>query len=180
MKYSEFIQELIKIAKEVKEADREGEKLGLTTDEVAFYNALETNDSAVAVLGDDTLKEIAREIADKIRANATIDWNIRESARAKMMVIVKRTLTKYGYPPDKQAFLFLNFFEAFTGCVFIRVTVTDSLTNSSNHSILKIYYLEKYHFLFTEWRITFVCFNKDNLFSLSKSRSKFLIGNPFL
>ena len=100
---AEIIQELIKIAKEVKEADREGEKLGLTTDEVAFYNALETNDSAVAVLGDDTLKEIAREIADKVRANATIDWNIRESARAKMMVIVKRTLTKYGYPPDKQA-----------------------------------------------------------------------------
>ena len=100
---AEIIQELIKIAKEVKEADREGERLGLTTDEVAFYNALETNDSAVAVLGDDTLKEIAREIADKVRANATIDWSIRESARAKMMVIVKRTLTKYGYPPDKQA-----------------------------------------------------------------------------
>ena len=77
-------------------------KLSKKDDEVAFYNALEVNDSAVKVLGDDTLKEIAREIADKVRANATIDWTIRESARAKLMVLVKRTLTKYGYPPDKQ------------------------------------------------------------------------------
>jgi type I restriction enzyme R subunit len=99
---TEIIQELINIAKDVKEADKEGEKLGLTNDEVAFYNALEINDSAVQVLGDETLKEIAREIADKVRANATIDWTIRESARAKLMVLVKRTLTKHGYPPDKQ------------------------------------------------------------------------------
>ncbi|HOX83142.1 MAG TPA: type I restriction endonuclease subunit R [Chryseolinea sp.] len=100
---AEIIQELINIAKEIKEADKEGERLGLTKDEVAFYNALEVNDSAVQVLGDDQLKEIAREITDKVRANATIDWTIRESARAKLMVIVKRTLTKWGYPPDKQA-----------------------------------------------------------------------------
>ncbi len=100
---AEIIQELINIAKEIKEADKEGERLGLTKDEVAFYNALEVNDSAVMVLGDDQLKEIAREITDKVRANATIDWTIRESARAKLMVIVKRTLTKWGYPPDKQA-----------------------------------------------------------------------------
>ena len=100
---AEIIQELINIAKEIKEADKEGERLGLTKDEVAFYNALEVNDSAVQVLGDEQLKEIAREITDKIRANATIDWTIRESARAKLMVIVKRTLTKWGYPPDKQA-----------------------------------------------------------------------------
>ncbi len=100
---AEIIQELINIAKDIKEADKEGEKLGLTTDEVAFYDALEVNDSAVKVLGDATLREIAKEIADKIRANTTIDWSIRESARARMMVIVKRTLTKYGYPPDKQA-----------------------------------------------------------------------------
>jgi type I restriction enzyme R subunit len=68
------------------------------------YNspALEANDSAVQVLGDETLKEIAREIADKVKKNATINWTIRESARAKLMVIVKRALTKYGYPPDKQ------------------------------------------------------------------------------
>lgn len=100
---AEIIQELINIAKEIKEADKEGERLGLTKDEVAFYNALEVNDSAVMVLGDNQLKEIAREITDKVRANATIDWTIRESARARLMVIVKRTLTKWGYPPDKQA-----------------------------------------------------------------------------
>ena len=100
---AEIIQELINIAKEIKDADKEGERLGLTRDEVAFYNALEVNDSAVKVLGDAQLKEIAREITDKVRANATIDWAIRESARAKLMVIVRRTLNKWGYPPDKQA-----------------------------------------------------------------------------
>ncbi len=99
---AEVIQELIKIAKEIREVDKEGERLGLSADEVAFYNALEVNDSAVQVLGDETLKVIAREIAEKVRANATIDWTIRESARARLMVIVKRTLNKYGYPPDKQ------------------------------------------------------------------------------
>ena len=76
--------------------------MGLTTDEVAFYNALEVNDSAVQVLGDETLRDIAREITEKVKANTTIDWTIRESARARLMVIVKRTLNKYGYPPDKQ------------------------------------------------------------------------------
>jgi len=100
---AEIIQELINIAKDLREADKQGEKLGLTRDEVAFYNALEVNDSAVQVLGDAQLIVIAREIADKVRKNATIDWTIRESARAKLMVLVKRTLTKYGYPPDKQA-----------------------------------------------------------------------------
>jgi len=99
---AEIIQELINIAKQIKEADKEGEKLGLNNDEVAFYNALEVNDSAVQVLGDEQLKQIAREIAEKVRANATIDWTIRESARAKLMVLVRRTLNKYGYPPDKQ------------------------------------------------------------------------------
>jgi type I restriction enzyme, R subunit len=99
---AEIIEELIRIAREVKEADKQGEKLGLTQDEVAFYNALEVNDSAVQVLGDETLREIAREIADKVKKNATIDWTIRESARAKLMVLVRRTLNKYGYPPDKQ------------------------------------------------------------------------------
>jgi type I restriction enzyme R subunit len=100
---AEIIQELINLAKEIKEADKEGERLGLTEDEVAFYNALEINDSAVKVLGDDQLRDLAREIADKVKANSTIDWTIRESARAKLMVMVRRTLTKWGYPPDKQA-----------------------------------------------------------------------------
>lgn len=99
---AEIIQELINIAKEIKASDKEGERLGLTKDEVAFYNALEVNDSAVLVLGDDQLRDIAREITEKVKANATIDWTIRESARAKLMVLVKRTLTKWGYPPDKQ------------------------------------------------------------------------------
>ena len=103
MSTAEIIQELINIANEIKQADKEGERLGLTKDEVAFYNALEVNDSAVQVLGDEQLRDIAREITEKVKANATIDWTIRESARAKLMVIVKRTLTKWGYPPDKQA-----------------------------------------------------------------------------
>lgn len=99
---AEIIQELITIAREIRESDKEGERLNLTTDEVAFYNALEVNDSAIKVLGDETLREIAKEIADKVKRNTTIDWSIRESARAKLMVIVRRTLTKHGYPPDKQ------------------------------------------------------------------------------
>ncbi len=99
---AQIIEELIKIAQEIRSSENEAEKLGLSTEEVAFYDALGTNDSAVKVLGDETLKTIAREIADKVRKNTAIDWMIRESARAKLMVLVKRTLTKYGYPPDKQ------------------------------------------------------------------------------
>lgn len=99
---AEIIQQLIDLAKDIKEADKRGVELNLSEDEMAFYDALEVNDSAVQVLGDEQLRDIAREIADKIRSNATIDWTIRESARAKLMVLVKRTLTKYGYPPDKQ------------------------------------------------------------------------------
>lgn len=99
---AEIIQHLIDLAKDIKEADKRGDELNLSEDELAFYDALEVNDSAVQVLGDDQLRDIAREIAEKIRSNTTIDWTIRESARAKLMVIVRRTLTKHGYPPDKQ------------------------------------------------------------------------------
>jgi len=99
---AQVIEELIKLAKEMKEADRRGEDLGLTDDEVAFYDALETNDSAVAVLGDDTLKQIAHELVDTVKRNVTIDWTVREAVRAKLRVLVKRILRKYGYPPDKQ------------------------------------------------------------------------------
>lgn len=99
---AEIIQELIRIAKEIKQSDQRGEKLNLSKEELAFYDALEVSDSAVKVLGDQTLRDIAREVAEKVKANATIDWTIRESARAKLMVVVRRTLTKYGYPPDKQ------------------------------------------------------------------------------
>jgi len=98
----QVIEELIKLAKEMREANQRGEKLGLTEKELAFYDALETNDSAVAVMGDEVLSQLARELADTVRKNATIDWALRESARAKLRVMVKRTLRKYDYPPDKQ------------------------------------------------------------------------------
>jgi type I restriction enzyme R subunit len=99
---AQVIEELIKLAKEIREAKNRGQELGLTEDEVAFYDALETNDSAVAVLGEATLKKIAQELVGTVKRNATIDWSLRESARAKMRVMVKRLLRKYGYPPDKQ------------------------------------------------------------------------------
>ncbi len=99
---AEIIEELLAIARQIRTVDGLAEKLKLTKDEFAFYTALEVNDSAVKILGDETLKNIAREIADKVRKNATIDWAMKESARAKLMVIVRRTLNKYGYPPDKQ------------------------------------------------------------------------------
>lgn len=96
------IQELIELAKEMREAGKRGEKLGLTDAEVAFYDSLEVNDSAVKVLGEPTLKNIARELVDSVRKNTTTDWTEREGARAKIRVLVKRILRKYGYPPDKQ------------------------------------------------------------------------------
>ncbi len=99
---AQIIEELIALAKDIREADKRGEKLNLSKDELAFYDALEVNDSAVAVLGDEQLRQIARELADKVRKNATIDWTMKESVRAKLMVLVRRTLKKYGYPPDKQ------------------------------------------------------------------------------
>lgn len=83
-------------------AQKRGEALGLTSDELAFYDALGVNDSAVKVLGDDSLCLIARELVETVRKNVTIDWMVKESVRAKLRVIVKRILRKYGYPPDKQ------------------------------------------------------------------------------
>ena len=82
-------------------ADR-GEGLGLSEEELAFYDALETNDSAVMVLGDETLKKIARELVTTVRNNVTIDWRVRESVRANLRRLVRRVLRKHGYPPDKQ------------------------------------------------------------------------------
>ena len=98
----QVIDELIALAREMREAQTRGEKLGLTDDEVAFYDALETNDSAVKVLGGDTLRTIARELVKTVRTNLTIDWTLRENVRAQLRVLVKRVLRKYGYPPDKQ------------------------------------------------------------------------------
>ena len=88
------------LAKEIKEADRKGEDLGLDFREFAFYSALEVNDSAVAVLGDEILRHIARELVDTIRKNSSIDWTVRENVQAKMRIAVKRILRKHGYPPD--------------------------------------------------------------------------------
>jgi len=99
---AQVIEELIELAKEMREAHKRGEDLGLNEDELAFYDALEVNDSAVKVLGDDTLRQIAKELVEAVRKNATIDWTVKESARAKLRVIVRRLLRKYGYPPDKQ------------------------------------------------------------------------------
>jgi type I restriction enzyme R subunit len=99
---AEVITELIKLAEEMREAQKRGEKLNLSEDEIAFYDALEVNDSAVKVLGDDALKAIARELVETVRNNTTIDWTVRETVRAKLRVMVKRILRKYGYPPDKQ------------------------------------------------------------------------------
>jgi len=99
---AQVIEELIELAREMREAQQRGERLGLTDDEVAFYDALEVNDSAVKVLGEETLKAIARELVASVRRTVTIDWTVRESVRARMRVMVKRILKKYGYPPDKQ------------------------------------------------------------------------------
>lgn len=99
---AQVIEELINLAKEIKEADRKGEDLGLDFREFAFYSALEVNDSAVAVLGDDILRHIARELVDTIRKNSSIDWTVRENVQAKMRIAVKKILRKHGYPPDME------------------------------------------------------------------------------
>jgi type I restriction enzyme R subunit len=100
---AQVIEELIALAKEMREADRRGEQLGLSEDEIAFYDALGANDSAVQVLGDETLRAIAQELLKAVRGNIKIDWTVRENIRAEMRVIIKRILRRYGYPPDKQA-----------------------------------------------------------------------------
>ena len=99
---AQVIEELIQLARDLREASARGEALGLSEDELAFYDALETNDSAVQVLGDETLRTIARELVETVRGNVTIDWTLRENVRAQLRVLVKRILRKHGYPPDKQ------------------------------------------------------------------------------
>lgn len=98
----QVIEELIQLAKDMRAADARGEALKLNDDELAFYDALEVNDSAVKVLGEPTLVHIARELVETVKKNVTIDWIVRENVRAQLRVIVKRILRKYGYPPDKQ------------------------------------------------------------------------------
>ncbi len=100
---AQVIEELIGLARELRETNARGEALGLSEDELAFYDALETNDSAVQVLGDATLRDIACELVETVRANVTIDWTLRENVRANLRRLVKRCLRKHGYPPDKEA-----------------------------------------------------------------------------
>ena len=99
---AQVIEELIGLAQEIREADARGERLGLSDEELAFYDALETNDSAVKVLGDETLRAIACELVETVRNNVTIDWTMRENVRAKLRSYVRRILRRHGYPPDKQ------------------------------------------------------------------------------
>ena len=106
---AQVIDELIGLARELREANARGEALGLSEDELGFYDALGVNDSAVQVLGDETLRTIARELVETVQRNVTIDWTLRENVRANLRRLVKRVLRKHGYPPDKQ--------EAATGTV---------------------------------------------------------------
>ena len=99
---AQVIEELIQLARDLRDANARGVELGLSEDEIAFYDALETNDSAVNVLGDEVLRTIARELVETVRRNVTIDWTLRETVRAQLRVLVKRVLRKHGYPPDKQ------------------------------------------------------------------------------
>jgi type I restriction enzyme R subunit len=98
----EVLQELINLAKEIREARQRGKDEGLSPDEVAFYDALAENESAVQVMGNDSLKVIAHELMTSLKSNITVDWMHRESARARLRVLVKKILRKYGYPPDLQ------------------------------------------------------------------------------
>ena len=99
---AQVIEERIALAKDMRRANERGVDLGLSEDEIAFYDALETNDSAVKVLGEPTLTKIACELVATVRKNVTIDWMVRENVRAQLRVLVKRILRKYGYPPNKQ------------------------------------------------------------------------------
>ena len=98
----QVLEELITLAKEMDAATKRGVELGLTEDEVAFYDALAANQSAVVAMGDDKLKFITAELITHVRKSVTIDWTLRESARAKIKVIVKRLLNRHGYPPVQE------------------------------------------------------------------------------
>ena len=99
---AEVLQELIDLAKDIRAARQRGEEQGLSEDEIAFYDALAENESAIQMMGDDKLKLIAHELLVSLRENVSVDWAHRDSARARMRVLVKRILRKYGYPPDLQ------------------------------------------------------------------------------
>lgn len=98
----QVIEELVAMAKEFQAAAFEGSKLGLNTEEVAFYDALANNEASVRELGDEILKRIAVELTEKLRRNTTVDWSVRETVRTRLRIMVKQILRKYKYPPDKQ------------------------------------------------------------------------------
>ncbi len=98
----QVIHELIKLAKDLEPASKRGADLGLTDDEIAFHDALAANESAIEAMGDAKLRLIAAELITQVKKSVTIDWTLRESARARIKVMVKRILNKYGYPPDLQ------------------------------------------------------------------------------
>ena len=102
MTTAEVLQELMQLAKDIRASRQRGEEQGLSEDEIAFYDALSENEDAIQVMGDDKLKLIAHELLMSLRENVSVDWAHRESARARMRVLVKRILRKYGYPPDLQ------------------------------------------------------------------------------
>jgi len=99
---AQVIEELIRLAKDITKAQSRGQEMGLSEDEVAFYDALADNESARDVMGDEKLRFLAQELVDRVRQSVTIDWQIRENARAQIRVLVKRILRKHGYPPDMQ------------------------------------------------------------------------------
>jgi type I restriction enzyme R subunit len=99
---AQIIDEMIRLAKDMKEADRRGDDMGMDYREYAFYSALEVNDTSVAVLGDEMLRHIARELVDTVKRNTTIDWTVRENVQARMRIAVKKILRKHGYPPDME------------------------------------------------------------------------------
>ncbi|MDR7610362.1 MAG: DUF3387 domain-containing protein, partial [Armatimonadota bacterium] len=98
----QVLEELIELARQIREADRRGEELGLSEEELAFYDALAASQGPQAVLADEALRTLAREILRVIRKNVTVDWTVRENARAQLRVLVKRILRKHKYPPDRQ------------------------------------------------------------------------------
>lgn len=98
----QVIEDLIKLAKTIRESGKRGEELGLSEEELAFYDAIGTSEEAVEVLGDENLRSIAQELVAAVRKNATVDWTMKNSSLAKMRIVVKRLLRKHGYPPEKQ------------------------------------------------------------------------------
>jgi len=102
MTAAEVMDELIKISKEIVASDKAAEKMGLTDFEYAFYSAVADNDSARELMQQDKLRELAVVLTERVRKNASIDWTIKESVKAKLKVIVRRTLREFGYPPDMQ------------------------------------------------------------------------------